>query len=86
MKSRSIKNQRGQFVVEGILIMVVFMGIVAMVGAFFSKNDVLKNLIKAPWINLAGMLQNSEWEPVQSGMARHPSRAFRHVTIDGVAP
>jgi len=86
VKKPSVKNERGQFVVEGILIMVVFFGIVAMVGAFFHKSEVLKNLVKAPWTNLAGMLQNSEWEPATSGQARHPARAFRHVTIDGVAP
>lgn len=81
-----MKNQRGQFVVEGILLMVVFMGIVAMVAHFFQSNEVLKNLVKTPWTNLAGMLQNSEWASPDSSQSLHPGHASRHVTIDGVAP
>jgi hypothetical protein len=81
-----MKNERGQFVLEGILLMVVFMGIVAMVTSFFNKNEVLQNLVKAPWKNLAGMLQNSEWAPPEKGMDNHPSVAGRHVTIEGVTP
>ena len=81
-----MKNQRGQFVVEGILIMVVFMGILAMLSSFFNKNEVLKNLVKAPWTNLAGMLQNSEWTSPENGQPMHPGHAGRHVTIEGAAP
>jgi hypothetical protein len=82
----AMKNQRGQFVVEGILLMIVFMGIVAMLASFFKSNEVLKNLVKAPWTNLAGMLQNSEWMPPDKGQVFHPGRAPRHVSIDGVKP
>jgi hypothetical protein len=81
-----MKNQRGQFVLEGILLMVVFMGLVALVASFFQSNEVLKNLVKTPWTNLAGMLQNSAWAPPQASQNLHPSRAFRHVTIEGTAP
>ena len=66
--------------------MVVFMGIVAMVASFFNSNEVLKNLVKTPWTSLSGMLQNSEWMAPTTGQAYHPGHAFRHVTIDGVAP
>lgn len=81
-----IRNQRGQFLVEGILLMVVFLGIATMVASYFRDKELIKNLVKAPWTSLAGMLQNSEWAAPDAGTINHPSRAGRHVTIEGSKP
>lgn len=81
-----IRDQRGQFLVEGILLMVVFLGIAMMVASYFRDKELIKNLVKAPWTSLAGMLQNSEWAPPNVGAVNHPSHAGRHVTIEGDRP
>jgi hypothetical protein len=83
---RPLANQRGQFMIEGLLIMVVFMGLVAIVASFFKKNEIFENLVKAPWTSLAGMLQNGEWLATAQSQTMHPSQSGRHVTILGDKP
>lgn len=78
-----LANCRGQQVTEAILIMVVLLAFTGMVGAYFRKNEVLRQLITAPWVNLAGMLQNGVWLPADRGTASHPSGHSRHITIQG---
>lgn len=81
-----MRNQRGQFVLEGILLMVVMMAVLGAVVAFFNKNEILSQLIKSPWAAFAGMIENGEWMPVQKGQPIHPNQHGRHVTIIGVKP
>jgi hypothetical protein len=86
MKNRFMRNNRGQFILEAILVMVIFMGIVVLVAGYFQKNDVLSSLIKGPWQRLSGMLQNGEWMSPAQSQAYHPSQPSRHVTIEGIKP
>ncbi len=81
-----MRNQRGQFALEGILLTIIFVAIILATISFFKKNDVISNLVKKPWQVLAGMLENGEWMPATAGQARHPSQHGRHVTIEGVRP
>jgi hypothetical protein len=80
-----MKNQRGQFTVEAILLMVAFMGILLLVTNFFNSKEILGSLVKGPWTALSGMLENGEWMAAQQSQALHPSQHSRHVTIDGVS-
>ena len=82
----SLRNQRGQFVLEGILLMVVMLACIAAVMAFFNKNNVLGDLVRGPWQALAGLLENGHWSPPQKGQIYHPNQHARHVTIIGVKP
>ncbi len=79
-------DQRGQFVLEGVLLMIVFIAIITMVGLFFKNNEILASLVQKPWVVLSGMLENGEWMTPAQGQARHPSQHGRHVTIEGVKP
>lgn len=76
-------NQKGQQVVEAVLIMVVFMAFTTMVASYFKDKEVLKRLISGPWVNLAGMLQNGVWLPKEKGAVSHPNGHTRHITIQG---
>ena len=80
-----MKNQKGQFVLEAILLMVVFMGFLAFVTSYFDKNGVLASMVKGPWTNLAGMMQNGQWKPMDAGQITHPTKHGRHVTLEGEA-
>lgn len=83
-----MRNQRGQFILEAILLMVIFMGLLGLVSSYFNREGILAKLVKAPWVGLAGMLQNGVWLPTDKGQPLHPSFHHRHVTIEGepVAP
>lgn len=78
-----IRNQRGQQVTEAILIMVVFIGFSTLVGRYFKDKEILKQLITGPWVNLAGMLQNGVWQPLERGAVSHPNGHGRHISIQG---
>jgi uncharacterized membrane-anchored protein len=77
------KNQSGQFVLESILLMVVLMGLLAAVTAYFDQNGVISSMVKGPWTNLAGLIQNGVWKPIAAGEQQHPSMDLRHVSIQG---
>ena len=79
-------NENGQFVIEGILLMIVFLAIILAFIAFINKNNLLSDLVQKPWQGLSGMLENGEWQPPAQGQALHPSQHGRHVTIEGSKP
>lgn len=76
-------NQKGQMVVESVLIMVVFMAFTLMAAKFFREKDVLKQLITGPWVALSGVLQNGVWIAPAKGAVSHPNGHTRHITIQG---
>ncbi len=78
-----IRGQSGQQVTEAVLIMVVFIAMTLAVAQFFRGKEVLKQLISGPWVNLAGMLQNGVWQPIQRGAVSHPNGHSRHISIQG---
>lgn len=80
---RLLANQGGQQVTEAVLIMVLFMAFTLMVAQFFREKEVLKQLVSGPWVNLAGMLQNGVWQPINKGAISHPNSHSRHISIQG---
>lgn len=79
----ALANQKGQQVVEAVLIMVVLLAFTLMVGRYFKDNDVLRQLITGPWVAMSGMLQNGVWLAPEKGNLSHPSGHTRHITIQG---
>lgn len=82
-----IKNsQKGQMIVEAILIMVVLLAIVGLTAQVFKKDDFVASLVSKPWQNIAGMLQNGVWAPPNKGAKLHPNHYIRHISIKGDSP
>lgn len=81
-----MRNQKGQFAIEGILLTIVFVAIVLAVVNFFKSKGIIADLVQKPWAVLAGMLENGEWMAAEKSQAVHPSQHGRHVTIQGDAP
>lgn len=80
---KTLNNQSGQFVVEAILIMVILFGVTLSIAAAFKQNSLFAGIIKAPWQNMAGMIQNGAWAPPAASMALHPSQHNRHRSLRG---
>ncbi len=78
-----LRSQSGQQVTEAVLIMVVFMAFTFAVSTFFRNDEVLRKLVTGPWVNLAGMLQNGVWQPIDRGAESHPNGHSRHISIQG---
>lgn len=79
------RNQRGQAILEAVLIIVMLMGFTMMVANYFKSQEVLKKLITEPFQYVAGMLQNGVWQPPDKGAAAHPAGHYRHIVITGEA-
>ena len=82
-KTPSLRSQGGQMITESILILVMLTSFTFLVANYFKKQEVMKQLISGPWANLAGMIQNGVWAPVQAGAAVHPNSHNRHIAIQG---
>lgn len=78
-----VRNTSGQFVVEAILIIVIFFGVTVFIAGQFKQNQVVASLISGPWRNLSGILQNGIWAPPNASMSRHPNNQSRHVSFRG---
>lgn len=76
-------NQKGQMILEAVLLMTVFIGIVAAVATYFKKNEVFAQIVQGPWKNLNGMFQNGMWRPVGVSDPSHPSMHNRHISVQG---
>ena len=82
MKNKLIKNNKGQTMVEGILLLVVFITIALTVSNQFKDNQFLAQIVSGPWDRLDGMIQNGVWQEAEAGRANHPNLNKRHVSSD----
>lgn len=81
--SPPIRNQKGQLIIEAILIIVALFAVTFLVGTYFRDHDFVKKLIQGPWKNLAGLIQNGVWQPLEQSAASHPNGHGRHIVITG---
>lgn len=78
-----IRNQRGQMVVETMLILIVLLFFAGLYVQSFRKMEFTKNLIANPWKSMAGMLQNGVWGAPDKTHALHPNGHGRHISLEG---
>lgn len=86
MNPPNLKNQKGQLIVEAVLLMVVLFGITMAVSKYFASEQTLKALVSGPWQNLAGMIQNGSWGTPAATFALHPNAHARHISINSGEP
>jgi hypothetical protein len=76
----SVNNQKGQFVVEAVLLLTVVMALTMLTRQFFSSTEFGKSLVSSPWQKLSGMIECGSWNGCAPG--NHPSTAQRALTFD----
>jgi hypothetical protein len=72
-----VSNQRGQIMVEVVLLAVIFVAIAMAVSEKFKKSAVLSNLVEGPWAYIDGMAQHGYWGPARVARAHDPNFAPR---------
>lgn len=78
------KNQKGQMIIEAILIMVIFLGVSRFVANSFKENELVKKLVKTPWVMLAAMIETGKWESdIETARSFHPNWDRMHVSLKG---
>jgi len=80
-----VKNNKGQGVVESVLIIVVLFGITKLVALKFKDDELFKSLLHGPWLSLSSVIQNGVWNQrgPQDTKANHPNRHVRHASVKG---
>lgn len=79
-------NRRGQAIIESILILALFLSVGTLVAREFKQNELVSQMVSAPWARLAGMLQNGVWKSPKEGAPLHPLQFKRFVSIRGDNP
>lgn len=74
--SKILKNS-GQAVVESILLMSILLGVISIVIKGFKDNQIIQNLISAPWKKIDNVIQSGDISknPV------HPNSISRHSSL-----
>jgi hypothetical protein len=75
-----IREERGQVLIEMILMIALFLGVAYFISSQFRDNNLLAQVVEAPWKYLAGMMENGVWKPADEGRELHPNVIGRHQT------
>ncbi len=78
-----IKNERGQGVIEAVLIMVILFSIAYFVLNQFESKNHLQSLVKSPWKKTAGMIESGVWVEPNRARSMHPNQYKRQTTLRG---
>lgn len=78
----SRQNQQGQFLIEGVLLMVVMLSIfIASINAL-RDGRFLSKLVERPWEQVQGMIECGVWGPPQTSCKALPGQPKRNVSLD----
>ncbi len=75
-----LKNKQGQFALEAVLLMTVMLSAVLLGLKVLRENDVLSNLVEAPWARTAGMIETGVWGPAAANKKSVPYNFSRFYT------
>ncbi len=65
----SRRKQRGQGVIEAILVMFLFTGLATAMMTGLKDKGILGKLVSGPWERVAGMMATGHWEPLSTARA-----------------
>ncbi len=68
------KDQKGQFLIEAILIMSIFLTLTFYVSKQFREGELIGSFVGGPWVRLSGMMATGNWESEELAMKQtlHP--------------
>lgn len=71
-------NQRGQLVVEALLLIVIGLGLTSFIIKSLRENEFVQSLTSKPWVMLSGMIECGTWNGC--GPGQHPSTRSRNIS------
>ena len=75
-----ITNKNGQFVIEGVLLMVVTIGAFLWATNQIREGKFLAKMVGGPWEKVSGMIEAGVWKSPAEARALHPNQIGRSVT------
>lgn len=79
MKKTALQNQKGQLVVEAVLLLAVIAAVTMTVSGYIQKNDFANKIVSKPWKTLAGMMECGTW--TGCGPGNHPAAHQRNLSL-----
>jgi len=77
-----LRNDRGQFVIEAVLLMVLSIGLLMLGLRTLRDGNIIGNLISGPWERMAGMIESGSWDPAAAAAKKHPNQVKRSLSLD----
>ena len=74
----TVKNQKGQGVVEMVLLLAIVISISMLISNQLQKKKFIQNLVGKPWEKLSGMIECGVWTGCAPG--RHPNSINRNLS------
>jgi len=71
--SKKIKNRNGQFLVEGVLLMSLSIGLMLFAVKQIREKKVIAKMIESPWNHSSGMIECGIWGPSKQTCGKHPN-------------
>jgi len=65
-------DQAGQLVLEGVLIMIIFLGVAVAIKNKFNDNGYIGSLTAGPWASISKMMSDGTWDKTKSEGESHP--------------
>ena len=65
-------SEKGQLVLEAILLMVLFLGVAVAVKNKFSEDNIIGSLAAGPWASVSSMMSNGSWDKSKDEGEVHP--------------
>ena len=81
-----LKNNRGQNVIEMVLITGVTLMVAVLVMTTLRKEQIVGKLVDGPWEIMSGMIENGVWGTRQKTVKFHPNYLTRHVSLEAEKP
>ena len=80
-KFSSYKNQKGQFVIEAVLLMALSLGLFVAGTRYLREKKVIETAVQGPWAHVASMSESGVWNP--KFKSSNPNAAYkRGVTLN----
>lgn len=72
MKKDMLKKQKGQLIIEAMLIMMLALAAGVLIKKRFADKNFIGALVAGPWGQISGMASNGNWKKVEEGKSLHP--------------
>ncbi|MES3037567.1 MAG: hypothetical protein V4736_06630 [Bdellovibrionota bacterium] len=77
MKKSIVNNQRGQFLIESLLIMLIAIGVLSYAVKIVRDKKLVATLVSGPWTKTAGMAESGHWSNPATARTKHPNTGDR---------
>lgn len=78
---RLVRNNKGQFLIETVLLMVLTVGLFIGASNFLREKKILAKMIGGPWEKASGMIEAGVWDKPDQARAKHPNQLSRSLSL-----